>query len=48
MSVNDLKGVQGEAKALKQHVREMEDLAPGLETGSTTSFQNFGESHRQL
>lgn len=38
---------RGEGEALKQHLREMENLAESLETGSTPSFQNSGESHRQ-
>ncbi len=38
---------QGEDEAPKQHLREMETLTKGLETGSTTSFQNSGELHRQ-
>lgn len=36
---------QGEGEALRQHLREMEIMTKGLETGSRSPSQNFGESH---
>lgn len=38
---------QGEGEALKQHLREMEILTRGVETGSRSHSQNFEELHRQ-
>lgn len=38
---------QGEGEALKQHLREMEILTRGVETGSRPPSQNFEESDRQ-